>query len=244
MQIGSVLFSLAPFFFIGKLVSPSAPSALVAYGSDYFSFVLLGIAFGRYTTVCVSSLGAALREEQLQGTLEALLLSPASLAAIVLGSVVWPLVWTSIEVALYLLAGFFLFDAKLGHANGLSVLVVFILGLAGLGGLGLLSSCGILLFKEADPVTWAMGGLMKFLSGVYFPVTLLPGWMQLAAAFLPLTYFLDALRQAILLGKPLSALVQSCSTLVVFCVVIWPVAISVFVWTLRRLRQTGALLFR
>ena len=43
---------------------------------------------------------------------------------------------------------------------------------------------------------------LMFLSGIFFPIEFMPNWLQPVAAFMPLTYLGDALRQTMVGGAP------------------------------------------
>ena len=244
MSVGHVLFSAASFFFIGKLIDPSTTGALQPYGGAYFPFVLLGLACSRYLAISLSGFAGSLREEQLQATLEPILSTPTSLVVVALGSIGWEVLWATVEFACFLGVGAMCFGLDLSRVNITASVVVLLLSIGALSSLGLLSASGTLLFQEFDPFTWVLGGAMKLLGGVYFPVALLPGWLKTAAGWCPLTYTLEGLRQAMLLGKPLKELTEVCVVLGLFAMVLWPVALASFSWTIRRLKVTGSLNFR
>src|SRR5216683_1963621 len=62
--------------------------------------------------------------------------------------------------------------------------------------IGLLVCSLVLLFgTRAETSAWAAVNFIVMLSGIYYPVSVLPGWAQSVAAGIPLTYFLDAFRQ-------------------------------------------------
>ncbi|MBI3088573.1 MAG: ABC transporter permease [Candidatus Omnitrophica bacterium] len=244
VTLAHIVFTVASFFFISRLVDSRPSPTLAPYGGAYFPFVVLGLAFSRYLTASLSSFAGSMREEQLQGTLESILTTPTSPLTVVLGGAAWELLWTTVEVIVYVGLGVFVFGMDLSLMNIPAGLVVLGLLILSLSSLGVLSVSGILLFKEFDPVTWLLGGLMRLVSGVYFPLVLLPGWLQAVAAWLPLTYGLEGLRQAVLLGRPLAELGRVCLALGAFAVVGWAVALAAFSWTLNRLKRTGALSFR
>ena len=61
---------------------------------------------------------------------------------------------------------------------------------------GLLVCSLVLLFgTRAETSAWAAVNFVVMLSGIYYPVSVLPDWVQLISAAVPLTYFLDAFRQ-------------------------------------------------
>jgi ABC-2 type transport system permease protein len=65
-------------------------------------------------------------------------------------------------------------------------------------GLGMLSAAFALVFKQGNPVNLFFGQLAALLSGVFFPVEVLPSWLRRVGEFIPLTYALDVGRSALL----------------------------------------------
>jgi ABC-type polysaccharide/polyol phosphate export permease len=59
-------------------------------------------------------------------------------------------------------------------------------------------------FKRGDPVNWLVSGSFDLLSGVYFPLAVLPKTLRLFASALPTTAALNAWRDTLLTGLPLS----------------------------------------
>ncbi len=244
ITIGQIVFTLAMFFFISRLIDPQHPTGLAPYGGAYFPFVVLGLVCSHYLSASLSSFAGRLREEQLQGTLEAMLATPTGIWTMLVGNVLWEFLWSTVEVAAYLGIGVWLFGLHLGRMNLLASVVLLVLMVVSLSSLGVLSVSGVLLFREFDPISWLLGGAMKLVGGVYFPTALLPGWLETLAKFFPLTYALEGLRQAVLLGRSLAELWGVCVTLGLFALLVWPVALVSFSWTIRRLKTTGALSFR
>jgi len=62
--------------------------------------------------------------------------------------------------------------------------------------IGLLVCSLVVLFgTRAETSAWAAVNFVVMLSGIYYPISILPGWVQGVSAFIPLSYFLDAFRQ-------------------------------------------------
>ncbi len=60
---------------------------------------------------------------------------------------------------------------------------------------GLLVCSLVLLFgTRAESTAWAAVSFVMMLSGIYYPVSVLPGWVAALSAAIPLTYFLDGFR--------------------------------------------------
>jgi ABC-2 type transport system permease protein len=71
-------------------------------------------------------------------------------------------------------------------------------------------------------------GLLLVVSGVYYPVELMPGWMESLAAISPATYALEGIRAAILDGAGLGSLSSQLWPLLVLGVVSIPAGLAVF----------------
>ena len=98
LQFGGIFFSMAIFYFLSRLFGGAMVSQLDKYGGDYFSFVLIGLAFSGYMGLSLSNFASSIREGQMMGTLEIMLLSPTRLSAILLSSSLWSYLLTTVHV--------------------------------------------------------------------------------------------------------------------------------------------------
>jgi ABC-2 type transport system permease protein len=94
----------------------------------------------------------------------------------------------------------------------------------------------LLLFRRFDPVRW-LATAASILAGVFFPVSVLPEPLRLLAYLLPLTYALDALRAALLLGRPLAALGTPLLALGLFALVLVPGSLALASYAVGVLRR-------
>jgi ABC-2 type transport system permease protein len=242
MQLGSIIFSVAIFYFLSQLLGGAVAPQLEAYGGDYFSFVLIGLAFTGFLGLSLSSFAQSIREGQMMGTLEIMLLSPTRLSAILFSSSVWAYLLTTLRVVVYLLVGVLVFGANLGQANVPAALVIMLLSIASFSGIGILSAALVLIVKKGDPVSWLLGGASSLLAGVYYPISVLPDWLEPLSHILPLTYALDAMRLAMLKGYSLYELRFDILVLLGFTVVLTPLAFLVFRRALKRAKMEGSLI--
>jgi len=90
-------------------------------------------------------------------------------------------------------------------------------------------------------VDWLVRGLVMVFSGVTFPLTVLPGWMQGIAAWIPPTYAIRGLRAAALAGADLPALLPDLIPLALFGILWLAIGYGLFNWMEHRARQTGAI---
>jgi ABC-2 type transport system permease protein len=86
-----------------------------------------------------------------------------------------------------------------------------------------------------------VGHLSVLLGGVYFPLQVLPFWLQNVAQFLPFTHALEGLRQAVLNGKGLTQLTTQLDILFTFAVVLLPLSLAAFAWAVGQAKRLGTL---
>jgi len=108
-------------------------------------------------------------------------------------------------------------------AGGLVTIIVFLVGtFITAASIGMVVCISILLFgQRAHVAAWSLSGIMMLVSGVYYPVEILPGPLQLLSKSIPLTYFLEYYRSAygygshqVLLGMSLALLYFAVSLLI------------------------------
>jgi len=240
-QFFGIFFSLLTFFFIAKLFGQAATQYLESYGGDYFSFVLIGITFSDYLRFGLGSFAEAIREGQMLGTLEAMLATPTRIHSIVLFSSAWRFLFSSLRVASYILLGVFVFDVPIVRFDVGAVILVLLLTIVAFSSLGIISASFIMVFKRGNPLTWLFGSFSTLFGGVFFPVNILPPWLQGVSYFIPITYSLRALRYALLQGYSFKALSSDILLLAIFSAVLLPLGIYAFGLAVRKAKRDGTL---
>jgi len=242
MQIFGIFFSVASFYFLSRLFGAALVPQLEQYGGDYFSFVLIGLAFSSYLGLSLSNFSSSIREGQTTGTLEIMLLSPTRLSAILVSSSLWSYVMTTINVIIYLVVGALVFGFNVSNANFLTAFVMLVLSIASFSGIGILSAAMVLVVKKGDPISWVFGGASSLLAGVFYPISVLPNWLTPLSHVLPLTYALDGMRLAMLRGYSLYQVRLDILVLLGFALVLTPISFWAFRAALRRAKKEGSLI--
>ena len=241
LQFFSIFFSATMFYFVAQLLGEAATPYLEPYGGDYFSFVLIGIAFSGYLSVGLASFSRSLRTAQTTGTLEAMLTSPTGISTIVLCSSLWSYLMTTFRVLVYLTMGVAFLGVDLSRGNYPVALLILALTVVSLSSLGILAAGFIMVLKRGAPVTWIFRSLSSLLGGVYYPVTILPGPLQFLSRLLPITYSLRAMRLALLQGASFSTLAPEILALALFSLFFLPLSLLAFRYAVRRARIDGSL---
>ena len=239
------LFGIFPvvlmFFFLSRLVGNTISGPLQPYGGHYFPFVLIGIAVQNYLTLSLSRFSESLRESQLSGTLEAVLATPVRLPSFLVGSTAYSFVFNSLRIFIYLAAGSLLFDVHLNWVRLPAALGVICLTIAAFSSLGIFSAGFIILFKRGDPINWGFNVISWLLGGVYYPVNILPLWLQKVAYVIPMTHSLEALRLILLTDYRVSGLFDHLLVLGLWGAIGLPVSLLCFQYALNRARIQGTL---
>jgi ABC-2 type transport system permease protein len=239
------LFGILPvtlmFFFLSELFGDVISGPLRSYGGHYFPFVLIGIAAQNYLALSLRSFAGSIREAQLSGTLEAVLSTPVPVSMFLLGSTLYPFVINALRILIYLIVGSVFFGANLDWNRWPGLLVVLVLTVAAFSGLGILSASFTLLFKKGDPLNWIFNMGSWLLGGVYYPVGVLPEWLQKIAALIPMTHTLESLRLILLGHRNMSALSGHLLVLCLWSLVVLPVSLHCFRYALNQARIKGNL---
>jgi len=234
LAIGSILF-------LSRFVGATANPHLTAYRGNYLGFVVIGLLAAEFQQVGVSVLSQRIRMAQMMGTLEAEVATPAP-PWMVLGSPpIYEFAVASLRSAGYLVGAKLLLGMDLSHIDWASLLLGVPLIVAAFSGLGLLAAATTMLVRRLNPVALVIGSLSFFLSGVMYPVSVLPSWLRQVGGLLPLTHALAVLRGALLVGSSPGALRPSLVALLLFAGLLAPLGVGLFAYALRRARIDGSL---
>lgn len=244
LEIVEALFAAAMFYYVARFVDSPALRESLPQGSTYFAYSLVGFLFFDYLNAALDTFDRSLQEARDAGTLEPLLVTQVSLPVVLVGSALYPYVATTVRIGVYLAWGVLLFGFPLHAANWFSVVLVLVATLLAFSGLGILSASYLLLFKRGNPSKWLILGVSSVAGGMLFPVSILPEWLRVVAHLNPVTYALDAMRAALLDGAGPLAIGRELLVLLLFAVVLLPLASVCFSWALRRTKSTGTLTHR
>lgn len=237
----SALFTVLMFYFISGLLQGAASPHLSRYGGSYFAFVLVGIALSGYLRTSLTNFSYLIRNAQVTGTIEALLVTQTELPTIVLASSVYSFVATSTNVVLYIVVGALLFGVDLGQANIAVALLVLLLSICAFSSIGIASASFIVLFKKGDTLLNAFVQLSLLLGGVYYPISILPEWLRAASVLIPITYSLDAMRCALFRPEETVGIATDLLVLGGFTLVSLPLSVWIFGHAVHQAKVIGSL---
>jgi len=240
--IGS-FFPLVTFFFIGTLVDRSSGDILAKYGGDYFSFALVGLAFSRYFQLAISTFSSSMQRAQMAGCLEAILSSRTDPRAVVIYSSVYSFLSSAAQLVFMFLMGTLIFGFSFSAMNVPAFLLTLVFALITFIGMGILSAAGTIIFKKGEPFAWFFGAFSSLFGGVYFPVEIMPDWLESISVVVPISYALEALRLSILKGYSIDMISHHLLVLGIMALVLFTLSIQAFQWAVEKGKRDGTLIY-
>jgi len=225
------------YYFISRTFS-SAPTAALGGAPDYFGFALVGIALTVVIQAATTGLAFRIREEQLTGTLEAMVMQPLSTAELALGLCGLPFLFATARVVFYLVVATTLFGLHFPDADwtGLALLLV-VTGLA-MSAIGIASGAIVLVVKRGNSLAGLILFGMSVVGGAFFPVSVLPSWLEAIGKAVPTRFAYDGLRAALYRG---SGWTDDLLVLVLFSAIGVPAAVWLFDRGIEMTRRVGSL---
>ncbi len=214
---------------ITALVTPIQvqTKGLVSGNPNYFQFVAPGVmAMVTVMAVMMGLAGSVSREKEV-GTLDGLLVAPIARGTIVLGKTFAQTVRGLAQGAIVLALAMIFFGVRV-YGNFALMIVMLILGIFSFVGLGVLISAMVKEQETAMTIMMTLTFPMLFLSGAFFPLQQMPGFMQAISKFVPLTYVVEGLRQVMVLGAGFTQVLKPVIILLAFGAITLAIAIPAF----------------
>ena len=206
------------------------------------TYLLVGALLWSYLSMLFDILSETVSWERWEGTIEYTFMAPASRATHLIGTSIYAVIYGIARTILMLGAVALFFDLDLGNANFLTALAILAICSISLVGFGMVAAVMPLLSPEkGQQVTFIFGSVLLLISGVYYPIEVLPGWMQALAYISPVYYALEGMREALLDGARLTDRWQDVWPLLIMGAVCVPLGIWIFGQGERFAKRTGRL---
>jgi ABC-2 type transport system permease protein len=244
LRMLSILIAVTTLFFISRIFEGFVNTEYPQWRNPLAAWIT-GLAVLNYFMTGFSSLATAIRQEQTQGTLESVLLTPINMPTMIISSSAWDFVQATFYSFLYFFFGWLFFDVHY-QGNYLLAFMFLLLTTLVLACLGILSASFAMVFKRGDPFGIFLGTGSALFSGVFFPTQLLKQYAGQGFAsvsrILPPTYGLDGIRRVLIEGQGLNEVREPLLTLLLFLAVLLPFSLWVFGRAVRRAKREGSLI--
>jgi ABC-2 type transport system permease protein len=240
MRVLSILIVVTTLYFISRIFEGFGDTRFVQWQNPLAAW-LTGLAMLNYFMTGFSSLATAIRQEQMQGTLESVLLTPINVPTVIISSSAWDYVQATFYSSLYLFFGWLFFNVQYRGSFLLAVWFLILTTLV-LACLGILSASFAMVFKRGDPFGILLGAGSALFSGVFFPTQLIEGGFGKISRILPPTYGIDGIRRVLIQGQGFNEVREPMFVLLLFLAVLLPFSLWVFGRAIRRAKREGSLI--
>ncbi len=212
----------------------------VTGATDFIGYIVIGTTVWMWQNIVLWDVGFSLRNEQMRGTLESNWLSPTWRFSYLLGHTGPQIISMLMFIGITALEFGLFFGVKLNGSVWM-ILLVMLAAVPSIYGLGFAFASLVITVKEANAFVFLIRGLVMIFCGITFPISLLPGWMQSFAMWLPPTYLIHGMRVAAFSNAGVTELLPDLMPLALFGVFWLIVGYFAFLWMERRARRTGAI---
>jgi ABC-2 type transport system permease protein len=191
--------------------------------------LLIGAVLWSYLGIIFELMTETVAWERWEGTIEYTFMAPLSRVVHLCGVGMFAVLYGLLRTAALFVVIALFFGLHLHSANFLTALVLLAIASVSFAGLGIVTSVLPLISPEKGAqLGFIAQGLLLVVSGVYYPVSVLPDWMRWIATISPATYALRGIRDAILHHASLSQRWPDIWPLLILGVVSIPLGLAVF----------------
>jgi ABC-2 type transport system permease protein len=202
--------------------------------------LVIGAMLWGYLSLLFNEISMAIVFERWEGTLEYTFMAPVSRFTHLIGESLYAVFYSMVRLFLILLGVTLFVDLDLSQANWIGLIVTLLVSSLAFIGLGLIAATMPVMSPERGAeATNILQGCLLLVSGIYYPVEVLPAWLQPLARLSPATYALSACRKLLgvsspeadsgkFVGAPLSEVLPELGMLVLMGVVMIPFGLWVF----------------
>lgn len=244
LEMAGLILLVGTYYLFSFITSSQQVQEAGYLSGGYFTFALIGLAFQQYVSFAVQSLNMSVREEQYDGTMEILLSSATDIRTFLLGETCFYFIISSTYLIVSFSVGIMLgasFNVTL--ASIASALILSVLLIVSHMAIGVLSAGVIMKTKQGNPFLWAFSWVSQLVSGVFYPLKLLPWYLEWIGKLFPLTYSIDGIRLCLQSGQDFStpAVLSNAVSLLIFTAVATPLALYFFEKGYNSARRAGSL---
>src|SRR5690242_18168736 len=198
------LTAVGVWYFTARFLNAGASASVAQYGGNYLAYVVVGVLLNQICLAALNGPFTTISDAFWDKRLETYRLSVHGIWANLVGRLSWQVLFSAclqiLALLLILLVGGVSLQEGINWTLVLCAVLLLVLANAGLGVAG--ASLFFLLEVKSgqDPITWAYRYLVMLASGLYVPLSVLPGWLRGLSGILPQTYGLAAVRALVLTG--------------------------------------------
>lgn len=242
-DLANLFLQAGLFYFVGRLVDPAEMPRYDGSTTTYLEFVAIGLVLTAFVQLLTFRVSYAIRQEQLYGTLESLLMTPTAYSTVLVGSIAYDLAYLPFRTALFLLVLIATSGIDLAPEGLAPAAVVVLLFVPFAWGLGAVAAAATVVFRRGTGGVGFATTVLGVVSGAYFPLSVLPDRVADVAELNPIALALEGTRGALLGGASWASLADRALPLAVASLAALALGVMAFHLAMRRERQRGTLGF-
>jgi ABC-2 type transport system permease protein len=210
--------------------------------NDYFAFVLVGMAVIELLTAAMRTVPTNLRSELLAGTFERMVASAYGPVGGIVALSLFPMLMGLVTAILILAMGAAVFALPLHWATVPLAVPIILLGMFAFLPIALLLGAAVLLIKQVGNVTAFLITGLALAGGAFFPISVLPSWLQWISNVQPLTPALQLARHDLVGATMNGSQWVAAGKLAAFAVVLLPISILAISRAITYCQRRGTLI--
>lgn len=239
-SFAGLLVSIVPVYFVSHALQPMMANSIRHEGQEYFAFVVVGLIAFAFINTATGALHTAFSSDISSGSLEAMLATPISLPALLVGMLGQAFTWTALRTGT-LLVGAAVLGAQIVWAKAIIAAAILLLLILAYVPFGIVGAALVVGFRSTGPFPTAVVTASMLLGGVYYPTSAIPSWLGFVTHLVPLSYGLRALRRVVIDGASLAAVAPDLAILCGFAAALFVISIAIFSWAMAYARRAGTL---
>ena len=195
LELAFLIFNVASamsVLYIGEAQMQSSGGGSWEGQLDLVLYLGIGTVVWAYLRAVFANVGEMVAWERWEGTIEYTMMAPISRLAHMLGVSLFSIIYGLARSALLLGVLALFFSVDLSNANLGGAALILLVGSVSFLGFGIMAAVLPLLFPErGEEMTFVISSILLLVSGVYYPISVLPDWMEPLATVSPATYVLE-----------------------------------------------------
>jgi ABC-2 type transport system permease protein len=162
-------------------------------------YLMIGTLVWHFLSGIFGNISEMIAWERWEGTIEYTFMAPIRRTNQMLGQTLFAVIHSFLFTGVIAVSVALLFDLRFEGADFLSAVIILLVGSLSFVGIGVVASILPLLYPERGAqMTNIVQAFFLLVSGVYYPTSVLPGWLKFLSQFSPATYVLEGMRAALL----------------------------------------------
>lgn len=192
MSFISLIFNLFYMILFGSMFD--SKNLEILSGGSFIEYILIGSVGWGFLWSIMNTTAFSLKTEMMMGTLESVLLTPTKIYTMIIAYTIFGCFFGLISLLCVISVGFFVFGVSVFVSANAFTLIIFVLSAIMMMGFGMIFSGLTIWLKNIGETIPLFQGIAMFFCGVYFPIAVLPEYLQPVAKFVPFYYSIQGIR--------------------------------------------------